>query len=398
LPSDTTALISVSTTFVLLAEVLHFRALPFLGYALLTRAYGLRTRAASGAMLLGATWLCLAMGTPLERLIAGSCAQLYIVLLAPLVHRSADLFSAGRITKPAAFGGMAALFLVVPAVLLPPVLSMPFLTLGWEAMLAATSYTLEGRTERARPTLRDCVFFLVVDPTLVYVARGSRLDEGGLDRRALGRIALGIGAMACAIALALLGARAVLDVLSGAPAYALFVAHGVYFFVGRYAALSGLASVQLGAMRLLGYRVPERYRYPFLATSPSDFWQRWNTYVGGWFQRYMLVPLALELRARAPFAGKHGATLSAIATLLAIGAFHDFFTYLGALRAAFGGIAGFSCAALAMVTWMLAGSLWRKLSAHLAISNHAAEPKLVAFISRLATVHVAFMMAWAMVF
>ena len=29
-------------------------------------------------------------------------------------------------------------------------------------------------------------------------------------------------------------------------------------------------------MWILGYTVPKRYRYPFVARSPQDFWNRWT--------------------------------------------------------------------------------------------------------------------------
>jgi D-alanyl-lipoteichoic acid acyltransferase DltB (MBOAT superfamily) len=86
--------------------------------------------------------------------------------------------------------------------------------------------------------------------------------------------------------------------------------------------------MQIGLMRLIGYEVPERYRYPFLARSPEDFWRRWNTWLGSWAKRYLFYPLALHLRRNYrklwPVLQQAAAV---VATFLFIGLLHDFAAY-----------------------------------------------------------------------
>src|SRR5262249_49206419 len=88
---------------------------------------------------------------------------------------------------------------------------------------------------------------------------------------------------------------------------------------------SGLASLQIGYMRCIGYRVPERYRLPFLATSPQDFWRRWNTWIGRWGYRYVFFPTCRGL-ARSSI-GRNSLAVAAIATFVVIGLLHDLGIY-----------------------------------------------------------------------
>src|SRR6185312_16596428 len=76
------------------------------------------------------------------------------------------------------------------------------------------------------------------------------------------------------------------------------IVHGATALLGLYAAHSGLAHLQIGLCRTLGYRAPERYRYPFLATGPADFWERWNTYMMGFVRSYVFVPVHRALKRR----------------------------------------------------------------------------------------------------
>jgi hypothetical protein len=101
----------------------------------------------------------------------------------------------------------------------------------------------------------------------------------------------------------------------------------VAVFAAQYAMHSGLASVQIGFLRQLGYELPERYDHPFLARSPADFWRRWNTYVGAWVQRYLFAPLALHL-ARYKIASSAAAQATAVVlSFVVVGLMHDGYVY-----------------------------------------------------------------------
>lgn len=59
----------------------------------------------------------------------------------------------------------------------------------------------------------------------------------------------------------------------------------IYF---DFAAYSHLA---IGSARLLGIRFPENFNFPYLATSPREFWRRWHISLSSWIRDYLYLPL-----------------------------------------------------------------------------------------------------------
>ena len=268
--------------------------------------------------------------------------------------------------------------------------------LGWEVSLAAYSYLIDGRSEGRLPNLADGLFFLVVNPTLVFTERGHRTRAPGWNARGALRIGLGLLVSYLGIALTFVDFRPTGPLWAGLSGYALFLAQGLVFFVARYSALSGIASVQLGAMRLLGWEIPERYDMPFLARSPSEFWRRWNTYLTGWFQRYAFVPLvrhagrvfALDRRITTP--------LAAMATLIIVGLYHDLFMYLGSLDLRLSGTAGFAIAALLVPSWALAERVAGEIQRSFRGLRRVFTPLAASLAARGVLVHGVCAVAWAM--
>lgn len=54
---------------------------------------------------------------------------------------------------------------------------------------------------------------------------------------------------------------------------------------------SGYSDMAIGLGRMLGFRIPENFNYPYLATSVSEFWRRWHITLGMWFRSYVYIPL-----------------------------------------------------------------------------------------------------------
>jgi hypothetical protein len=76
---------------------------------------------------------------------------------------------------------------------------------------------------------------------------------------------------------------------------------------------------------VLGHGVPERYRYPLLASGPQDFWLRWNVWVSRWAQRYIYVPVAHAIVRRR--GGRAGPIIAVMAAFLGVGLLHDLGVY-----------------------------------------------------------------------
>ena len=58
-----------------------------------------------------------------------------------------------------------------------------------------------------------------------------------------------------------------------------------------YYEFSGFADMAIGLGACMGFTLPENFDYPYVATSVSDFWRRWNTTLTGWFREYVYIPL-----------------------------------------------------------------------------------------------------------
>ena len=77
-----------------------------------------------------------------------------------------------------------------------------------------------------------------------------------------------------------------------------WVAAGL-FAIQIFADFSGYSDIACGIARWLGYRFPENFRQPYLATSFRDFWSRWHITLSTWFRDYVYIPLGGS-RASAP--------------------------------------------------------------------------------------------------
>jgi alginate O-acetyltransferase complex protein AlgI len=106
----------------------------------------------------------------------------------------------------------------------------------------------------------------------------------------LGLIALGlVKKLALANNLALL-VDAVFEAPESAPsgvAITAIVAFGfqIYFDFSAY------IDIGRGASRLLGLELPRNFNFPYAATSPSDFWRRWNISLSRFLRDYLYIPL-----------------------------------------------------------------------------------------------------------
>ena len=58
-----------------------------------------------------------------------------------------------------------------------------------------------------------------------------------------------------------------------------------------YADFSGYTDIARGVARMLGFDIRRNFRIPYLATSPSDFWQRWHISLSSWLRDYLYIPL-----------------------------------------------------------------------------------------------------------
>ncbi|VTR98364.1 MBOAT family O-acyltransferase [Tuwongella immobilis] len=58
-----------------------------------------------------------------------------------------------------------------------------------------------------------------------------------------------------------------------------------------YFDFSGYSDMAIGLGKLFGFDFLENFRYPYVATSITDFWRRWHLSLSTWFRDYLYIPL-----------------------------------------------------------------------------------------------------------
>ncbi len=111
---------------------------------------------------------------------------------------------------------------------------------------------------------------------------------------------------------------------------------GVLFYSFQlYYDFSGYSDMAIGLARMLGFRIDENFRYPYLSGNIAEFWRRWHISLGTWFREYIYIPLGGNRRGPARqflnlavvwiLTGVwHGSTLN----FLVWGLYHGFFIVL----------------------------------------------------------------------
>ncbi len=70
----------------------------------------------------------------------------------------------------------------------------------------------------------------------------------------------------------------------------------------------GYSVMAIGLGDMLGFTMPENFRYPYTARSVTEFWRRWHITLGSWFREYVYIPLG----------GNRKGTLRTIANLFVV--------------------------------------------------------------------------------
>jgi alginate O-acetyltransferase complex protein AlgI len=65
----------------------------------------------------------------------------------------------------------------------------------------------------------------------------------------------------------------------------------IAFTLQIYFDFSGYTDMARGSAGLMGYRLPENFRLPYLAANIADFWRRWHMTLSYWFRDYLYIPL-----------------------------------------------------------------------------------------------------------
>jgi alginate O-acetyltransferase complex protein AlgI len=65
----------------------------------------------------------------------------------------------------------------------------------------------------------------------------------------------------------------------------------IAFTLQIYFDFSGYTDMAIGLGKILGFKLPENFNYPYISRSISDFWRRWHMTLTSWFRNYLFTPL-----------------------------------------------------------------------------------------------------------
>ena len=72
-----------------------------------------------------------------------------------------------------------------------------------------------------------------------------------------------------------------------------------FFAMQIYFDFSGYSDMAQGLGRMLGFRFPDNFNYPYTARSITDFWRRWHITLSSFFREYVYISLGGNRRGRA---------------------------------------------------------------------------------------------------
>ena len=205
------------------------------------------------------------------------------------------------------------------------VIEEPLVPLGLSYLaFSAIHYAVELRRGRIeQPTLTAFLHFLFFFPTVTAgpIKRWegfAPLPESGWDSARIGGLRVA-GGLVKLLVLAPPCRNLVVSMLeqgiwTGPKAWSVLYAASFWIYFD----FSGYSDVAIGVSRVLGYRVPENFNWPFLKTNLQDFWRAWHMSLTNWLVQYVYIPLGGN---RGGFARQ---LLNVSVVMLAIGLWHGF--------------------------------------------------------------------------
>ena len=64
-----------------------------------------------------------------------------------------------------------------------------------------------------------------------------------------------------------------------------------FYTIQIYCDFSGYSDMAIGIAGLMGYRIKDNFRHPYLADGLGDFWRRWHISLSTWLKDYVYIPL-----------------------------------------------------------------------------------------------------------
>jgi alginate O-acetyltransferase complex protein AlgI len=231
-----------------------------------------------------------AHGTPAARVQLAATITANLVVLGLFKYAN---FFADNVN--ALLGALHAPPVAVPRVLLP--IGISFFTFH------AISYVIDvsRRDAVAQKSPVHAALYLLLFPQLIagpIIRYRDIADQLARRRVALDDVAYGVQRFVIGLGKKLLIANIVAgpaDRIFAMPADQLSIAHAwlglACYTLQIYFDFSGYSDMAIGLGRMFGFRFPENFRWPYIATSVQGFWRRWHMSLSTWFRDYLYIPL-----------------------------------------------------------------------------------------------------------
>ena len=73
----------------------------------------------------------------------------------------------------------------------------------------------------------------------------------------------------------------------------------ICYMMQIYFDFSGYSDMAIGLGRIFGFNFLENFEHPYIATSITDFWNRWHISLSTWFKEYVYIPLGGNRKGKA---------------------------------------------------------------------------------------------------
>ncbi|HYM25076.1 MAG TPA: MBOAT family protein [Vicinamibacterales bacterium] len=237
-------------------------------------------------------------GTPAAKVLVGVAVAADLAVLG--VFKYANFFADNVNTL---FLALRVHPIVVPRVLLP--IGISFFTFH------AISYVVDvyRRDATAQKSPVHAALYLLLFPQLIagpIIRYREIADQLAARVVTLDTFACGVRRFIIGLAKKALVANVVAvtaDAIFGMPTDQLTAAHawlGLFCYTLQiYFDFSGYSDMAIGLGAMFGFKFPENFRWPYIATSVQDFWRRWHMTLSNWFRDYLYVPLGGSRVSRA---------------------------------------------------------------------------------------------------
>ena len=190
--------------------------------------------------------------------------------------------------------------------------SLPQLPLGISFFIfQSISYLVDVYRRDAQPanSFFDLALYIAMFPQLIagpivrYQSVASALQERRVSLADVGR---GIQLFALGLAYKMLLANHCAEVadavfardtsaLSRSAAWLGVAAYTLQIFFD----FAGYSLMAIGLGRVIGFRFPRNFNYPYVSRSITEFWRRWHLSLSSWFRDYLYIPLGGNRRGAA---------------------------------------------------------------------------------------------------